>query len=56
VREALNVNDPVELLTRPMNIYSWTGLLAFLPFRGFASARRRELRCKKRRRAEAKPL
>jgi LmbE family N-acetylglucosaminyl deacetylase len=22
VREALNVNDPVELLTRPMNIYS----------------------------------
>ena len=22
VREALNVHDPVELLTRPMNIYS----------------------------------
>jgi len=22
VREALNVDDPVELLTRPMNIYS----------------------------------
>ena len=22
VREALNINDPVELLTRPMNLYS----------------------------------
>jgi hypothetical protein len=22
VREALNIEDPVELLTRPMNIYS----------------------------------